>query len=115
MSPSQAISLDIKPILKPRTKADVTYSMTAETISITDTTKGKLSVTNDIEAVLRRIEYWHQASIAGFKIMFRDECGVWGGVRWDGKTVAFYAICENIREEGGAEATRSLPVSTKGA
>src|SRR5215471_12639911 len=115
MSTPDAGSLDFRAAGQPTTKADFTYSIMPDTISITDTGKGKLSVTNDIEAVLRRIEYWHQASIAGFKIMFRDECGVWGGVRWDGKTVAFYAICENIREEGGAEATRSLPVSTKGA
>jgi hypothetical protein len=27
----------------------------------------------DIEAVLRKIEYWHQGSVAGFKIKYRDE------------------------------------------
>jgi hypothetical protein len=36
-----------------------TYSITLNTISITDTGKGRRSVTNDIEAVLRKIEYWH--------------------------------------------------------
>ena len=34
-----------------------------------------LSVTNDIEAVLRKIEYWHQGSIVGFKILYHDEQG----------------------------------------
>ena len=51
------------------TQADFTYS-------ITDTGKGGRSVTNDIEAVLRKIEYWHQGSITGFRIMYCDETGV---------------------------------------
>jgi hypothetical protein len=42
-----------------------------------DQTKGKLSATNDIEAVLRKIEYWHQGSITAFKIMYRDAAGIW--------------------------------------
>jgi hypothetical protein len=45
---------------------------------------GTRSVTEDIEAVLRKIEYWHQASISSFKIMCRDGKGFWHGVRWDG-------------------------------
>jgi hypothetical protein len=32
-------------------------------------------VTEDIEAVLRKIEYWHQGSVAKFKIMCRDSEG----------------------------------------
>jgi hypothetical protein len=67
------------------TKADFTYSIAPDTISITDTGKGRRSVTNDIEAVLRKIEYWHQGSISAFKITYRDENGVWDGVRWDGQ------------------------------
>jgi hypothetical protein len=58
--------------------------------SIVDTGKGRRSVTNEIEAVLRKIEYWHQGSIAGFRIVYRDENGVWDGVSWDGKT-AFWS------------------------
>jgi hypothetical protein len=38
------------------TQADFTYSITPSTISITDAGKGGRSVTNDIEAVLRKIE-----------------------------------------------------------
>ncbi len=48
---------------------------------IVDTGKGTRSVTNDIEAVVRKIEYWHQGSIAAFKISYRDKDGVWDGVR----------------------------------
>jgi hypothetical protein len=50
------------------TQADFTYAITPDTISITDTGKGPLPVASDIEAVLRKIEYWQQRSIAGFKI-----------------------------------------------
>jgi hypothetical protein len=60
MSPHQAISLDFKPVQKPTTEADFTYKITPDTIAIVDTGKGRRSVTNDIESVLRKIEYWHQ-------------------------------------------------------
>ena len=42
-------------------------------------------MTNDMEAVLREIMYWHRGSLAGFKIMYRDEHGVWDAVSWDGE------------------------------
>jgi hypothetical protein len=41
------------------TQADFTYSISPDTISIVDTNMGKRSVTNDIENVLRKIEYYH--------------------------------------------------------
>jgi hypothetical protein len=49
-------------------------------------------VAEDIEAVLRKIEYWHQGLIAAFKTTCRNEHGVWDGVRWDVRTVAFNAL-----------------------
>jgi hypothetical protein len=55
MSPHQAICLDFRLVDKPVTQADFTYSITPTTISITDTGKGRVSVANDIEAVLRKI------------------------------------------------------------
>jgi hypothetical protein len=59
------------------TRADFTCKITPRTISITDTTLGKLPVGKVIDAVLRKVEYWHQGSIAAaFKIMYRDEHGV---------------------------------------
>ena len=91
MSPSQVISLDFKPAQKPVTQADFTYHITPNTISITDAGKDGRSLTNDIEAVLRKIEYWHQGSIAAFKIMYRDENGMWDGIRWDGQHPSFFA------------------------
>jgi hypothetical protein len=46
-------------------QADFTYSMRPDVIAITDLDLGNKSVTNDIGNVLRKIEYWHQGSIAG--------------------------------------------------
>ncbi|MBV8350934.1 MAG: hypothetical protein JOZ21_01490 [Verrucomicrobia bacterium] len=94
MSPPEGMTLNFKPVPQVTTRADFTYSITPETISIIDTCNGRSSVTNDIETVLRKIEYWHQGSIAAFKIMRRDEHGVWDGVRWDGKHAAFFAVGE---------------------
>lgn len=83
------ITFDLDPAREVRTQADFTYKITPDTISITDTGFGKVSVTNDIEAVLRKIEYWHQGSIASFKITHRDEHGGWHPVRWGGQRAAF--------------------------
>src|SRR6516162_8280135 len=77
-----------------RTRADFTYNITPAMTSITDTGLGKCSVTEDIEAVLRKIEHWHQGSITKFKIMCRDGKGFWHGVRWDGKTPSLFALQE---------------------
>ena len=50
------------------TEADFTYSILGNVISIVDLNLGNRSVTNDIESVLRKIEHYHQGSIAGFKV-----------------------------------------------
>lgn len=65
-----------------RTRADFTYKITADLISITDTGLGFRSVTEDIEAVLRKIEHWHQGAVTTFKIMCRDATGFWHRVHW---------------------------------
>ena len=77
-----------------RTRADFTYNITPTMISITDTGLGKCSVTEDIEAVLRKIEHWHQGSIAKFKIMCRDGKGFWHEVHWDGKKTSLSPLGE---------------------
>ena len=77
-----------------RTQADFTYKITPTVISIVDAGSGKCSVAEDIEAVLRKIEYWHQGSISSFKIMCRDGKGFWKGVQWHGKTASFFALQE---------------------
>jgi hypothetical protein len=64
-------------------------------ITIADTGKGKCSVADDLESVLRKIEYWHQGSVTKFAIMCRDGKGFWHRVRWDGKTTLLCALNEN--------------------
>ena len=76
------------------TRADFTYKITADLDSITDTGLGSRSVTEDIEAVLRKIEDWHQGAVTTFKIMCRDATGFWHRVHWDGKTASFFALQE---------------------
>ena len=66
-------------------QADFTYTITVKTIKIQDTGKGAKSVSADLEAVLRKIEAWHQGSITGFKISYRDTEGCEHQVLWDGK------------------------------
>ena len=62
-----AMVIDFKPAGEPGTRAEFSYDITPATISITG--KGQLSVGKDLEAVLRKIEYWHQAPIITFSIM----------------------------------------------
>jgi|SRR6516164_1649195 len=88
-----------------RTRTDFTYKITPTTISIVDTGLGRRSVTEDIEAVLCKIEYWHQGSIAKFKIMCRDSKGFWSGVHWDGKTASFL-LCRKPTSDKPARSLR---------
>jgi hypothetical protein len=69
-----------------KTSADFTYKISPTVISITDTAM--------FEAVLHKIEDWHQGSIRSFKIMSRDGKGFWHEVRWDGKTASFFTLKE---------------------
>ena len=88
------ITFNTKLFEPPRTQADFTYKITPTAISIFDTGLGSRPVTEDIEAVLRKIEYWHQGSISSFKIVCRDNKGFWHGVHWDGKTASCFALEE---------------------
>jgi len=56
--------------------------------------KERLSVGKDLETVLRKIEYWHQAPIITFSIMARNGGGAWHGVQWDGKTATPFPLNE---------------------
>src|SRR5260370_40619371 len=67
------------------THADFTYSISGNVISIVDLNLNNRFVTNDIERVLRQIEHYHQGSIGGFKIMYRDSQSIRDGVEWDGE------------------------------
>ena len=77
-----------------RTKADFIYHMGPDWITIADTGKGKCSVADDLESVLRKIEYWHQGSVTKFAIMCRDGKGFWHQVQWDGKVAVLSPLGE---------------------
>src|SRR5215471_9906654 len=83
----------------PRTRADFTYKIRPTLISITDTGLGSQAVTEDIKAVLRKIEYWHQGSVNSFKIMCWDDKGFWHRVLCDGKTASVSALQEPTSEK----------------
>src|SRR5260370_21292996 len=80
------------------THADFTYSISGNVISIVDLNLNNRSVTNDIERVLRQIEHYHQGSIGGFKIMYRDSQSIWDGVEWDGERARFFDRVIDRRE-----------------
>jgi hypothetical protein len=84
--------IDFKPAGEPGTRAEFSYHLTPATISITG--KGRLSVGEDLEAVLHKIEYWHQAPVTKFRIIARHGQGAWHGVRWDGKTAISFPLNE---------------------
>ena len=71
------ITFNTNPSEAPRARADFTYKITPTMISITGTGLGSCPVIEEIEAVLRKIEYWHRGSIVKFKIMCRDGKGFW--------------------------------------
>jgi hypothetical protein len=56
-------------------RADFTYSITPTTLVIQDAGKGKKTVLEDLPAVLQRIEYWHQGSVAHLKLTVLDAAG----------------------------------------
>ena len=85
MFKTKTITLDFKGENRPPTKADFTYKIGPDAIEIVDTGRGRLSVTEDLEAVMRRLEYWHMGSLSGFKITCRDQNGTWHEVKWDGR------------------------------
>ena len=82
-----AMVIDFKSVGEPGTRAEFSYHITTTTISISG--KGRLSVGKDLEAVLRNIEYWHQAPVTKFRILARQGQGTWHGVRWTAKRQLF--------------------------
>jgi hypothetical protein len=58
--------------------------MNLDVVKIVDTGNGTKALADDLVAVLRRIEHWHQGSIAGYRISYRDTAGLEHKVQWDG-------------------------------
>jgi len=52
-------------------QADFTYTTVLNAVKIQDTGKGEKPVAEGLEAVLKKIEHWHQGSIAGYRIKFQ--------------------------------------------
>jgi hypothetical protein len=71
------------------TAADFKYSMSGKVISITYLGTG--SINEEIERILRKIEYWHQGSIKSFRILYQDAAGLGGEVKWDGENAEVIA------------------------
>ena len=66
-------------------QADFTYSITPKTLVIKDTGRGKKSVVEDLPTVLRRIEHWHQESVAPLPPRVGAVvAGVWTGALFQG-------------------------------
>jgi hypothetical protein len=85
-----------------RTRADFIYNITPAMISISDTGLDKCSVGEDIEAVLRKVEYWHQGHLPGRqRILAR--------VHWD--TASLFALRETDQQKPARRATRSYAPS----
>jgi hypothetical protein len=56
-------------------RADFTYSITPTKMVICDTGKGEKSVIEDLPAVLRKLECWHQGPLSAFEITVLDPDG----------------------------------------
>jgi hypothetical protein len=99
MFKTKTITLDFKGENRPPTKADFTYKIGPDAIEIVDTGRGRLSVTEDLEAVMRRLEYWHMGSLTGFKIRCRDQNGTRHEVEWDGQR-AVVSSADGVASKG---------------
>lgn len=82
-------------------RADYTYSVESNIISIIDLDLGNKSVTNDIENVLDDIRT-ELGTLAGYAVIYQDSMGRWDGVRLVGKSVEFYSINESTQEQAQA-------------
>jgi len=106
------ITFNTNPSEAPRARADFTYKITPTMISITGTGLGSCPVIEEIEAVLRKIEYWHRGSIVKFKIMCRTAKDF--GIEFDG--TAKQRPCSPWRKPTSDKPARScLPKRTNRA
>jgi len=53
-----------------------TYTMVLDVVKIQDTGKGGKSVVDALDAVLKKIEHWHQGPIAAYRIMYLASDGI---------------------------------------
>jgi hypothetical protein len=74
--PREELPQDPVAIANPeRCRGDFTYSMTPTKLIVRDTGKGERSVLEDLPAVLKKIECWHQGSLEHFGLVVLDADG----------------------------------------
>lgn len=89
-------------------RADYTYNIEGNIISIVDLDQGSKSVTNDMENVLDEIRV-EIGDLAGYAVIYRDSMGRWDGVRLAGSSIEFYALNETDGEQAVARLLHLLP------
>lgn len=89
-------------------RADYTYTIEGNIISIVDLDLGSKSVTNDMENVLDDIRT-EIGDLAGYAVIYRDSMGRWDGVRLVGRSIEFYALNETDGERAAARLLHLLP------
>ena len=65
-------------------------------IKIQDTGKGKKPVADDLEAVLRKIEYCRQASTCRYRISYLSPQETEHTVEWDGRRCEFLSNAQGL-------------------
>lgn len=83
------------------TKADYSYKINDDVISIIDLNKGNMSVTNDIENVIADIYSKEKLNPVFHKIIYRDSYGTWDGFNLS--TNSFYFIGAKTEKEAKAK------------
>jgi hypothetical protein len=58
-----------------RCRADFTYTIGPTRLTIIDSGRGQKSILEDLPAVLRKVEYWHQGSVERFELVVFDADG----------------------------------------
>lgn len=82
-------------------RADYTYTVDGNVITIVDLDQGSKSVTNDMDNVLDDIRS-ELGDLAGYAVIYRDSMGRWDGVRLVGRSVEFYSLNETDPERAAS-------------
>jgi hypothetical protein len=73
--------------------AEFTYRIDGDVVSIEALQWAGRPADKVLEQAIRKIEYFHQGSIANYKIHYRDNLG-WGIAKWNGERVTTVPILE---------------------
>jgi hypothetical protein len=90
-------------------EAQFSHALQGDVLKIWDLGLGPQSVTNDAENVLQKIEAWHQRSLVGYRIMYRDSLKRWDGIEWDGREVRFFPPGETQEQVAERKLRRVRP------